>query len=95
MLRDVAGTSVYEQRRQDSLKLIKETDTKKLKIKELMDYITERMNELEEEKKELRQFQQKDRERRCIQYSIFTKEQLEVDRQLEDVSVLELLFTCF
>jgi structural maintenance of chromosome 3 (chondroitin sulfate proteoglycan 6) len=51
-----------------------------------MDFITERMNELEKEKKELRLYQTKDRERRCIQYSIFTKDQQEADKNLEDVS---------
>jgi structural maintenance of chromosome 3 (chondroitin sulfate proteoglycan 6) len=50
-----------------------------------MDFITDRMSELEKEKKELRLYQTKDRERRCIQYSIFTKDQQEADKNLEDV----------
>jgi structural maintenance of chromosome 3 (chondroitin sulfate proteoglycan 6) len=66
---------------------------KKTKITELMDFIIERMDELEKEKKELRLYQTKDRERRCIQYSIFTKDQQEADKNLEDVSLY--LLTAF
>ncbi|KAJ3224845.1 Structural maintenance of chromosomes protein 3 [Clydaea vesicula] len=92
VLRDVAGTSVYEQRRIDSLKIMEETEQKKAKINELMEFIQQRMDELEEEKKELKMFQQKDRERRCLQYTIYSKDQEEIDRQIEE-SIENEIFT--
>lgn len=85
LLRDVAGTSVYEQRRIDSVKLNRETESKKQRIHELVTYINERMETLESEKRELRAYQHSDRERRCIQYALFSQEQQSADRQLEDV----------
>ena len=57
LLRDIAGTSVYEQKRLDSLKIIHETQAKKLKINELLVGISARMDELEKEKEVLKGFQ--------------------------------------
>ncbi|CAB4408992.1 unnamed protein product [Rhizophagus irregularis] len=51
LLKEVAGTRVYEQRRQESKKIIEETDSKRSKIEELLNYIEERLEELEEEKR--------------------------------------------
>uniref|UniRef100_D8PZC5 Structural maintenance of chromosomes protein n=1 Tax=Schizophyllum commune (strain H4-8 / FGSC 9210) TaxID=578458 RepID=D8PZC5_SCHCM len=74
LLKEVAGTKVYEQRRTESLRIMAETDTKRGKINELLDYIESRLTELEEEKEELRQFQDKDRERRCLEYALHQRE---------------------
>ncbi|TPX33876.1 hypothetical protein SmJEL517_g03353 [Synchytrium microbalum] len=85
LLKDVAGTRVYEQRRQESLKIMDETDAKRAKINELLEYIQERLTELETEKEELVQFQEKDRERRCLEYSVYHRDQTEVNNQLEQL----------
>src|SRR3954453_7339897 len=60
LLKEVAGTQVYEARRADSLKIMNETNNKRAKIDELLEYINERLGELEEEKDELKSFQEKD-----------------------------------
>jgi len=39
LLKEVAGTKVYEQRHAESLKTMAETDAKRVKIKELLTYI--------------------------------------------------------
>lgn len=57
LLKEVAGTNVYESRREESTKIIQETDTKRTKIEELLAYIDERLTDLEEEKAELKEFQ--------------------------------------
>ncbi|KAJ3112731.1 Structural maintenance of chromosomes protein 3 [Phlyctochytrium bullatum] len=85
LLKEVAGTKVYENRRQESLKIMDETETKRQKINELLGYINERLNELEEEKEELRQFQDLDRQRRTLEYTILYREQTEVNRSLEEL----------
>jgi structural maintenance of chromosome 3 (chondroitin sulfate proteoglycan 6) len=41
-------------------------DSKREKIAELLTYIESRLAELEEEKEELKEYQEKDRERRCL-----------------------------
>lgn len=78
LLKEVAGTQVYEARRAESLKIMHETDNKRTKIDELLDFINERLSELEEEKDELRNYQDKDRERRCLEYTIYSREQHEI-----------------
>jgi structural maintenance of chromosome 3 (chondroitin sulfate proteoglycan 6) len=82
LLKEVAGTQVYEARRTESLKIMQETDNKRSKIDHLLGLVEERLEELEEEKEELRKYQEKDREHRCLQYTILFREQQEYERAL-------------
>jgi structural maintenance of chromosome 3 (chondroitin sulfate proteoglycan 6) len=85
LLKEVAGTQVYEARRAESLKIMNETNNKRTKIDELLDYINERLDELEEEKDELRNYQEQDRERRCLEYTIYSREQQEIANALDSL----------
>ncbi|KAF4987944.1 hypothetical protein FGRMN_10076 [Fusarium graminum] len=85
LLKEVAGTQVYETRRAESLKIMNETNNKREKIDELLKYIKERLSELEEEKEELRGFQDKDRERRCLEYAYYHNIQIGVQEALEEL----------
>ncbi|KAI5814441.1 RecF/RecN/SMC [Pyronema omphalodes] len=85
LLKEVAGTQVYEQRRAESLRIMEDTDNKRAKIDELLNYIEERLAELEEEKEELKGYQEKDRERRCLEYTIYHREQVEIANALDQV----------
>ncbi|KAL8696878.1 MAG: hypothetical protein Q9224_002569 [Gallowayella concinna] len=85
LLKEVAGTQVYEARRTESLKIMTETNNKREKIDELLNYIKERLTELEEEKEELKDYQEKDKERRCLQYTIDYREQLAIQDELENL----------
>lgn len=85
LLKEVAGTQVYETRRAESLKIMTETNNKREKIDELLEYIKERLNELEEEKEELRGYQDKDRERRCLEYAYHYREQVTIQETLEEI----------
>ena len=85
LLKEVAGTQVYEARRAESLKIIHETNSKRSKIDELLDFINDRLSELEEEKDELRSYQEKDKERRCLEYTIYSREQQEISGVLESL----------
>lgn len=85
LLKEVAGTKVYEQRRAESLKIMADTDAKREKINELLEYIESRLGELEEEKKELKDFQDKDKERRCLEYAMHQREVEEVSAALEEI----------
>ncbi|THU99128.1 RecF/RecN/SMC protein [Dendrothele bispora CBS 962.96] len=80
LLKEVAGTKVYEDRRRESIRIMSETEAKRGKINELLEYIDARLNELEEEKEELKEFQEKDKERRCLEYALY-------QRELEDVGL--------
>ncbi len=85
LLKEVAGTQVYEARRTESLKIMTETNNKREKIDELLEYIKERLAELEEEKEELRDYQDKDKERRCLQYTIDHREQVAIASELDNL----------
>ena len=85
LLKEVAGTQVYEARRTESLKIMTETNNKREKIDELLNYIKERLAELEEEKEELRDYQEKDKDRRCLQYSIDYREQVAINSELDNL----------
>ncbi|KAH7925875.1 RecF/RecN/SMC protein [Leucogyrophana mollusca] len=85
LLKEVAGTKVYEQRRAESLRIMAETDAKRSKIVELLEYIDSRLAELEEEKEELKEFQEKDKERRCLEYALYQRELEEVGEALEEI----------
>lgn len=85
LLKEVAGTQVYEARRAESLKIMHETNNKRSKIDELLDFINERLSELEEEKDELRNYQDKDKERRCLEYTIYSREQQEIGSFLDNL----------
>ena len=85
LLKEVAGTKVYEQRRTESLRIMAETEGKKSKIVELLDFIETRLGELEEEKEELKEFQEKDKEKRCLEYALYQRELEEVAEALEEI----------
>ncbi|KAL8706099.1 MAG: hypothetical protein Q9201_000801 [Fulgogasparrea decipioides] len=85
LLKEVAGTQVYEARRTESLKIMTETNNRREKIDELLDYIKDRLSELEEEKEELKDYQEKDKERRCLQYTIDHREQLAIANELDNL----------
>lgn len=85
LLKEVAGTQVYEARRAESLRIMHDTNSKRSKIDELLDFINERLAELEEEKDELRNYQEKDKERRCLEYTIYSREQHEITNVLDNL----------
>ena len=62
-----------------------ETDAKRGKIDELLEYIETRLAELEEEKEELKEFQDKDKERRCLEYAVYQRELEEVGKALDEI----------
>lgn len=61
-------------------------DSKRLKITDLLQFINDRLSELEEEKEELKQFQVQDRQRRSLEYSIYQRELRDVGEVLDGVS---------
>ena len=89
LLKEVAGTKVYEQRRQESLKIMDETDSKSGKIDELLTYIEERLAELEAEKEELREYQDKDKERRCLDYALKDADLNRIDTQISELDQMQ------
>ncbi|KAJ8921587.1 hypothetical protein NQ315_010492 [Exocentrus adspersus] len=85
LLREVAGTRVYDERRDESMTILRETEVKIEKIQEFLHTIEERLSTLEEEKEELKQYQQFDKIRRALEYIIHEVELNENKKKLADL----------
>ena len=73
LLKEVAGTNVYEEKKEESLKIMKESDIKMVEIKKNLQMIEERLAKLDAEKEELSQYYSLDKERRSLQHSILSQ----------------------
>jgi structural maintenance of chromosome 3 (chondroitin sulfate proteoglycan 6) len=67
LLREVAGTRVYDERRKESLKMMEESKQRIAKVDEVLAYIEERLQELEQETRELGEYMALDKEKRCLE----------------------------
>ncbi|CAN4099063.1 unnamed protein product [Withania somnifera] len=85
LLKEIGGTRVYEERRRESLKIMQDTGNKRKQIIQVVQYLDERLNELEEEKEELRKYQQLDKQRKSLEYTIFDKELHDARQKLNEV----------
>lgn len=74
ILREVAGTRIYDERKEESRTVLRETENKLEKIKDLIKYIEEKLETLEGEKEELKEYQKWDKMRRALEYTIFNTE---------------------
>lgn len=85
LLREVAGTRVYDERKEESKTILKDTDSKVEKITEFLKTIEDRLKTLEEEKEELKEYQKWDKLRRMLEYIIYETELKENRKQLEEL----------
>ena len=83
LLKEVAGTTVYDEKKSESLIKMEENRSSIEKITEMLDNINERLEELNAEKEELSAYQQLDRERRAAQYGLYTLELQKARNQLD------------
>lgn len=88
LLKEVAGTNVYEDRRSESMKILQETALKQEKVQEVLTYIEERLSELEQEKAELTEYESLDKQRKAIEYNIYHKEQASAQDGLHQLDAL-------
>lgn len=86
LLREVAGTRVYDERKEESLNILRETEGKLEKISEYLRTIEERLRTLEEEKEELKEYQKWDKARRMLEYIIHETELKETKKALDDLN---------
>ncbi|KAE9614924.1 putative structural maintenance of chromosomes protein [Lupinus albus] len=85
LLKEIGGTRVYEERRRESLKIMQETGNKRRQIIQVVQYLDERLKELDEEKEELRKYQQLDKQRKSLEYAIYNKEVLDAQQKLTEI----------
>lgn len=85
LLKEVAGTTVYEERRQESVKIMEKSLTEQSKINEVLDYLNERLSELDAEKSELVEYEKLDRQRRALEFNLYDKEFRDAQAKLEEI----------
>jgi len=85
LLREVAGTRVYDERREESKAILKETESKREKIEEFLKTIEDRLSTLEEEKEELKEYQKYDRMRRALEYTIHDRDLQDTRKKLNEM----------
>ncbi len=91
-LKEVAGTRVYEERRKESMQIMKETRSKQEKINEVIEYVEQRLKELEEEKAELVDYQATDKTKRCLEYKIYSMDLENAKEQLKKLEIAEATY---
>ncbi|KAF7459090.1 Structural maintenance of chromosomes protein 3 [Cryptosporidium felis] len=70
LLREIAGTRTYDERREESIKLLFETDTRKMKVDSVFEDIQKRIDTLKDEQREFRAFLNLDKRRRTLEFLI-------------------------
>uniref|UniRef100_A0A0N5B2I2 Structural maintenance of chromosomes protein n=1 Tax=Strongyloides papillosus TaxID=174720 RepID=A0A0N5B2I2_STREA len=86
LIKEVAGTRVYDEKKQDSAKLLKENMDKLQKIEETIEFINERLKTLEEESNDLREYQKYDKMKRALEYTIYEQEATDSRKKLDNLS---------
>lgn len=84
-LKEIAGTRTYDDRRKESLKIMKDTDKRLESIDEVIASLDKRLGELEDEKKELKEYQTLDSQYRAIEFTIYDKELKAAKEELDSV----------
>merc|ERR1711990_98584 len=85
LFKDVAGTRVYDDKRAESMELIKKAEDSQTKIVNLLSQIVDKLESLEQEKEELNQYQKYDKERRALEYLLFDKNVKEAEEKLQQL----------
>jgi len=83
LLKEVAGTRVYDDKKNESLKILQQQEAKKKSIDDTIEYVKERLNELKSEEKELKSFRKYDSERRMLEYNIYNMQLQEAIAQID------------
>jgi structural maintenance of chromosome 3 (chondroitin sulfate proteoglycan 6) len=87
ILKEVAGSNVYDEKKEESRAILKETEEKLTSIVDVLKAIEERLGQLEVEKEELKEFERWDKMKRSIEYTIHNKELEQTQNKLNDLQM--------
>ena len=85
LLKEVAGTTVYDEKREASLLKMEENESSINKIDESLSYLEQRLVDLEGEKEELTSYQRFDRSRRALEYTLYSTELKKAREYLDEL----------
>lgn len=85
LLKEVAGTTVYDEKKAESEKKMVENQISLEKIEESLQFMEQRLEELRGEKEELNMYQKLDRERKALAYTLYDKELRRARETLDEI----------
>lgn len=85
LLKEVAGTTVYDEKKAESEKKMVENHNSMEKIQETLKFMEERLEELRGEKEELTMYQKLDRGRKSLAYTLYDKELRRARETLDEI----------
>ncbi|CCW68544.1 unnamed protein product [Phytomonas sp. Hart1] len=74
IIKDIAGTKIYDERRSESKRILDETKSKQEQISHSISQLEGKLRELEKETIELKELQDSEHEKKCLEYCIFNLE---------------------
>lgn len=83
LLKEVAGTTVYDDRKVESERLMEDTKRKKEKIFDIAERIKEKIEELHGESTELQEYTKVEKERRAIEYILYKNHVVSAQEQID------------
>eukprot|EP00933_Yihiella_yeosuensis_P047583 TRINITY_DN4343_c1_g1_i5.p1 TRINITY_DN4343_c1_g1~~TRINITY_DN4343_c1_g1_i5.p1 ORF type:complete len:1129 (+),score=316.84 TRINITY_DN4343_c1_g1_i5:239-3625(+) len=87
LLKEISGATVYDERKAESLKLLEEVKTRRQKTDEIIQVVAKRIKNLEEEQKELVEYQQLEKTRRCVEYELTDRDWRTVQERIEALEI--------
>ncbi|KAE9553152.1 hypothetical protein FO519_003631 [Halicephalobus sp. NKZ332] len=84
LLREVAGTRIYDEKKRESMELLNDTEEKITRSKLLLEYMDQRLETLEEEKEELKEYQKHDKNRRALEYTLLNSEVRDCKKEFDN-----------
>ncbi|UZJ51798.1 hypothetical protein CBS101457_001118 [Exobasidium rhododendri] len=85
LLKEIAGANVYVDRRAASLQILEETKFSTERVETSLQELIDRQADLDKERKELKEYLTKDKERRGLEYALSYKELQDVLGSMEDL----------
>ena len=86
IIKDLAGTKVYDEKRVESMKDLATAEKIILQVQESLSQITERHNQLEAEKEDFVAYQKLDSKRRTLEYVILNKDLADIYDKEQDIN---------
>lgn len=85
LLKEVAGAKVFENKLKESTKEMSKTKNQRDKIDEMLEFIEERLSDLDSEKEELKSFQDLEKDKKTFEFVLYDRELNDVTNSIEQI----------
>ena len=86
LLKEVSGANVFENKLKESMKEMAQSEMKCQRIDEALQNIQERINDLQIESADLKDFQHLEKQKKILEFNIFDREINELNESIEELS---------